>query len=67
MRPCPLMRCSVGRSVMLSSISMKNGLTIWILNDLDSAGRGRKRDEEEGGRGARSDEENGATRREKKL
>ena len=27
---------------------MKNGL-LWILNDLDSAGRGGKRDEEKGG------------------
>ena len=39
---------SVGRSVMLSSKSMKNGL-LQILNDLDSAGRGKNRDEEEGG------------------
>ena len=51
---------------------MKNGL-LWILSDLDSAGRGRKRDEGEGGtrrkegRGGRSDEEEGATRREKKM
>ncbi len=29
------------------SKSMKNGL-LWTLNDLDSAGRGGKRDEEEG-------------------
>ena len=47
---------------------MKNGLSR-ILNDLDSAGRGRKRDEEEGGtrrkegRGGRMDAEEGATRR----
>ena len=42
----------VGRSVMLSSKSMKNGL-LGILNDLelDSAGRGKKRDEEERGTG----------------
>ena len=43
----------VGRSVgwlvsMLLSKLMKNGL-LWILNDLDSAGRGGRRDEEEGG------------------
>ena len=56
---------------MLLSKSMKNGL-LWILNDLDSAGRGRKRNEEEGGtrtkegRGGRMDEEEGATRRVKK-
>ena len=47
---------------------MKNGLS-QILNDLDSAGRGRKRDEEEGGtrkkegRGGRRDEEEGGTRK----
>ncbi len=41
---------------MLSSKSMKNGI-LRILNDLDSAGRGKKdvpggrRDEEEGGTG----------------
>ena len=46
----------VRRSVTLSSNSMKNGL-LWILGDLDSAGRERKRDEEEGGQGGRSDEE----------
>ena len=52
---------------MLSSKSMKNGL-LRILNDLDSAGRGKKRDEEEGGtrwteeRGGKRDEEEGATR-----
>ena len=49
---------------MLSSKSMKNGL-LRVLNDLDSAGRGKKRDEEEGGmrrkegRGRRRDEEEG--------
>ena len=49
---------------MLSSKSMKNGL-LRILNDLDSAGRGKKRDEDEGGtrmkegRGRRRDEEEG--------
>ena len=37
----------VGPSVMLSSKSLKNGL-IRILNALDSAGQGEKRDEEEG-------------------
>ena len=47
---------------MLSSKSMKNGL-LRILNDLDSAGRGGRRDEEEGGmrrkegRGGRREEE----------
>ena len=54
---------SVRWSVMLSSKSMKNGL-LRILNDLDSAGRGGRRDEEEGGtrrkeeRGGRRDERN---------
>ena len=51
-RPCPSVGPMVGwlirRSVMLSSKSMKNGL-LRILNDLDSAGRGGRRDEEEGG------------------
>ena len=49
---------------------MKNGL-LRILNDLDRAGRGKKRDEEEGGtrtrgvegRGGRRGEEEGGTRR----
>ena len=47
---------------------MKDGLS-WILNDLDSARRGRHRDEEEGGtrrkegRGGRRDEEEGAAKR----
>ena len=59
-------RCLSARpSVTPSSKSMKNGL-LWILDDLDSAGRERKRDEEEGGQGGRSNEEEGATRREKK-
>ena len=68
---------SVGWSVMLLSKLMKNGL-LWILNDLDSAGRGGKRDEEKGGmrrkegrggrrheegRGGRSGEEEGGTSR----
>ena len=48
-RPCPSVGRSVGWSVMLSSKSMKNGL-LRILNDLDRAGR-RKRREEEGGTG----------------
>ncbi len=39
-RPCPLVGWSVCRSVMLLTKSMKNGL-LWILNDLDSAGRGK--------------------------
>ena len=52
-RPCPSVGRSVGPSVgpvlvMLSSKSMKNRL-FRILNDLDSAGRGKKRDKEEGG------------------
>ena len=54
---CPSVRWSVRPSVMLSSKLLKNGL-LRILNDLDSAGRGGKRDEE-GGTG----EEDGATRR----
>ena len=64
----PLVGRSVGRLVTLSSKSMKNG-HLRILNDLDNAGRGRKRDEEEGrtrrkeGRGGRRDEEEGWTRR----
>ena len=46
---------------------MKHGI-LCILSDLDSAGRGRKRDEEEGAtrrkerRGGRSNEEEGAMR-----
>ena len=54
--------------MMRSSKSMKNGF-IRILNDLDSAGRGKKRDEEEGGtrrregQGGRRDGEEGGTRR----
>ena len=39
---------SVGWSVMLSSNLAKSGI-LRILNDLGSAGRGRKRDKEEGG------------------
>ena len=46
---------SVGRSVMLSSKSLKNGL-LRILNDLDSAGLGKKMDEEGGTRGRRDEE-----------
>ena len=63
-RPCPL----VGWLVMLSSKSMKNGF-LWILNDLDSAGRGKKRDEEEGemrrkeGRGGRRNDESEGMRK----
>ena len=59
---------SVGWLVMLSSKSIKNGL-LRILNDLDSAGRGGRRDEEEGGtrrkeeRGGRRNKEEGGTRR----
>ena len=51
-RPCPSVRplvgWLVGWTVMLSSKLMKNEL-LRILNDLDTAGRGKKRDEEEGG------------------
>ena len=56
----------VGPSVMLLSKSMKNGL-LWILNDLESAGQGGSRDEEEGGtrrkeeRGGRRDGKEGGT------
>ena len=63
---------SVGWSVTLSSKSMKNGL-LRNLNDVDSAGRGRKRGEEEGatrrkkGRGGRRYEEEDATRRRERL
>ena len=52
---------------MLSSKLMKNGL-LWILNDLDSAGQGRRRGEEEGemrrkeGRGGRWNGEEGGTK-----
>ena len=60
-RPRPSVRWLVRWSVMLSSKSMKNGL-LRILNDLDSAGRGKKRDEKEG-RGERRDEEEGGTGR----
>ena len=73
-RPCPsvgwLVGPSVRRSVMLSSKSMKNRL-LRILNDLDSAGRGKKRDVEEGGTrrkeewgGRRVEDEGGAGRKE---
>ena len=69
-RVCPSIRPSVRRSVgplvgwsvMLSSKSIKDRL-LQILDDLDSAGRGGGRDEEEGGtgkkagRGRRRDEE----------
>ena len=43
---------------------MKNG-PLRILNDLDSAGRGKKRDEEEGGT-KRSEEEGGSRRKEER-
>ena len=58
----------VGWSVMLSLKLMKNRL-LRTLNDLDSAGRGGRRDEEEAGtrrkegQGGRRDEEEGWTRR----
>ena len=67
-RPCPSAHRLVGPSVMLSSKSMKNGL-LRNLNDLDSAGRGGSRDEEEGGtrrkkeRGGRRNKEEGGTGR----
>ena len=54
-RSCPSVGWSVGRSVMLSSKSLKNGL-LRILNDLDSAGRGKKRGKEGGTRGRRDEE-----------
>ena len=61
-RSCPsvgwLVGPLVGRSVMLSSKSLKNGL-LRILNILDSAGRGKKE-----GRGKRDEE--GGVRRVKK-
>ena len=65
-RPCPSVGPLVGRSVTLSSKSMKNG-HFRILNDLNNAGRGRKREEEGGtrrkeGRGGRRDKEEGGTR-----
>ena len=53
-----------GPLIMLSSKLLKNGL-LQILNDLDSAGRGKKRDEEEG-RGGRRGGEEGGTRKVKK-
>ena len=55
---------------MLLSKSMKNGL-LRILNDLDSAGRGGRRDKEKGGsrrkegRGGRRNEEEGGRRDER--
>ena len=57
-RPCPSVRPSVGRSVgplvrnAFVKIAEKR-----ILNDLDSAGRGKKRDEEKRGSRGRWDEE----------
>ena len=41
---------------------MENGL-LRILNDLDSAGRGRKRDKRKDGQEGKRDEEKGGTRR----
>ena len=52
----------LGPSVTLSSKLMKNGL-LRILNDLEGAGRGRKRDEEEGGTRRKEGEEERGTRR----
>ena len=54
-RSCPLVGLSVGWSVMLSSKSLKNGL-FRIPNDLDIAGRGKKRDGEGGTTGRRDKE-----------
>ena len=55
-RSCPSVRLSVGqsvgRSVMLSSKSRKNG-PLRIVDDLDSAGRGKK--EGQGGRDERKE------------
>ena len=48
---------------MLSSKLMKNQL-LRILNDLDNAGQGKKRDEEEGRGGKRNEEEGGTGRKE---
>ncbi len=56
-RPFLSVSPSVGWSIILSSMLMKNGHQ-WILNDFDSAGRGRKE-----GRGRRKEEEEGGTRR----
>ena len=59
----------VGNIIMLSSNLAKNGI-LKILNDLDTAGRGRKRDEEERGtrrkegQGRRRGEEEGRRRKE---
>ena len=65
-----LVRWLVGWSV--APLCFRQNRLLRILNDLDSSGRGKKRDEEERGtrrkegRGGRSDEEEGATRRVKK-
>ena len=54
---------SVGRSVGYAFVQIDEKWYLLILNDLDSAGLGRRRDEEEGGtmrkeaRGGRSNEE----------
>ena len=57
---------SFGRSVgpSVRNAFVKNGF-LRILNDLDSAGRGKKRDEEEGGT-KRSEEEGGSRRKEER-
>ena len=60
----PLVGPSVRPSVTLSSKPMKNG-HLRILNDSDSAGRGRKRDKEEGG--TRRKEGRGRRDEEKKV
>ena len=63
MRPCPSVRWSVGRLVGNAFVQIDENGHLRILNDLDNAGRGRKRDKEEGGtrrkegRGGRRDEE----------
>ena len=66
-RPCPTIGRRVGPAVGNAFVKIDENGLLWILNDLDSAGRGRKGQEgEQEGRGGRSDEEEGATRRVKK-
>ena len=72
-RPCPsvgwLVRWLVRRLVQNAYVKIAENGLLRILNDLDSAGRGKKRDEEEGGmrrkegRGGRRYEEEGGTER----
>ena len=57
------------RVILSYFVAFEDKHSVWILSDLNSAGRGCKWDEEEGrarrkeGRGGRNDEEEGATRR----